>query len=1056
MKTIALFDITSYKKNIISYVVLVILFSFGIFAGNQFNLTFGEGVFLNSPYTIGFMLGFLSLSIIFIATIIGSQLLFREDDSRFNLIIYTTPISEKHFFFGRFISFFSLTFLLFTFLFMGFVLGQSMRIGDEMKPGFHLVHYLFPYIVFGFVNSFLVCSFLYFFSILLKQKMALVVSGLLLYIIYMVALLFSHSPIMNNRIPQSEISQKLSTLLDIFGLSAYIFESKNFSVSQRNSILVPLSGYFLLNRILVLIISLLLLWLANRKFSFCIKSSKNYKNKVNENSNIEIKVSNQSIKKIIPEYHLKSSFLSIISFLKLDSNHIFKSIAFVGSLLLLVFSVGMEMFSEIEKNIRMPNKYASSGLMANTIIENFHFLGIILIAYFANELFWRSKSSRFSLIETTSYYSFNKLIGHWLSITLLIMVYSLFLIAEGIIFQFIYHYPFINSRAYFGVFAFNILPMVLFGGFVLLINLFIRNKYIALGISIATGILLSTSVVKKIFEIPLLRFFLGFTGEWSDFNGFGIYIYSFSERTLFGFSIILMAWLLYYFFTNKSLRNLKVLFVCIMLLTSFFSGKSFMKGYNQKNEEYENQQSVQYEKQFKAYEKLPQPTIKYVKTDIQLYPENRKYTVTGVYGLKNISGKPIKKILVNLDKNTKIKKAILKFKNHHYTITQNVTEVILKSEMLPEELAKMEFEITYKWFPVNGHQSFNSILENGSFSRISRYFPIFGYQQDYEISDVNERKKWGLKTQSSIKKLESPKINSEDFIDLEMTISTSGNQTVAGTGDLMKSWKKDNRNYFQFFAKQIPFRFGLSSAIYEIQKSNYKGIQIQVLYHSKHSENVKRLIDNTKMTYDYCIQNFGKYPFKTITFAEISSFTKGFNATAYPATIFMVEDKAFHADLTKQKNQDVINELAGHELSHFWWGGNQISPDDREGAPMLTETLAMYTEMMIYKKMHGKEKMLDRLKFHQQIYDEGKGFSQPQPLYKVTSENVHISYSKGAIIMVKLSELISEKRLNNILKDFISKYKYPQKPTTLDFLNHLYKNLNSNERIKVQPWFQEP
>ena len=52
----------------------------------------------------------------------------------------------------------------------------------------------------------------------------------------------------------------------------------------------------------------------------------------------------------------------------------------------------------------------------------------------------------------------------------------------------------------------------------------------------------------------------------------------------------------------------------------------------------------------------------------------------------------------------------------------------------------------------------------------------------------------------------------------------------------------------------------------------------------------------------------------------------------------------------------MINELAGHELSHLWWGNSQISPDNREGDIMLTETLAMYTELMLLKKMYGKQK----------------------------------------------------------------------------------------------------
>ncbi|BBQ08145.1 M1 family aminopeptidase [Elizabethkingia anophelis] len=211
---------------------------------------------------------------------------------------------------------------------------------------------------------------------------------------------------------------------------------------------------------------------------------------------------------------------------------------------------------------------------------------------------------------------------------------------------------------------------------------------------------------------------------------------------------------------------------------------------------------------------------------------------------------------------------------------------------------------------------------------------------------------------------------------------------------------------------------------------------------------------NAKLTLDYCIRNFGQYPFKSITFAEISSFTKGFAATAYPSAVFMPEDMVFHANIHADKKQDVINELAGHELSHLWWGNSLINPDEREGAVMLTETLAMYTEMMLYKKMHGEAKMKERLKMHQQIYDDEKGLSENQPLYKVTVEDAHISYSKGAVVMVNLSELIGENKVNMALKKFLENNRYPKKPRSIDLLNEFYK-VSPDKRKEIDKLFKE-
>ena len=97
--------------------------------------------------------------------------------------------------------------------------------------------------------------------------------------------------------------------------------------------------------------------------------------------------------------------------------------------------------------------------------------------------------------------------------------------------------------------------------------------------------------------------------------------------------------------------------------------------------------------------------------------------------------------------------------------------------------------------------------------------------------------------------------------------------------------------------------------------------------------------------------------------------------------------------------------------------------------------------------MYGKEKMLERLNIHQQIYDNEKGLYKNQPLYKVTYGNTHIAYSKGAIVMVKLSELIGEGKVNLALKNFLLDNKYPKKPTSLDLLNEFYK-VAPNENVK--------
>lgn len=1030
------FDFRQIRKRLANVLVISVLLVFGVFTGSQFNLTVGEGVYLNSPYTIGFMTGLLSLSIIFIATVIANQLLFKEFDSSSDAIIFALPVSKLTYLKGRFLAFFVLTFSCFAVMMIGFTIGQQMRTGTEIKAGFHLMHYLLPLLTFGLFNSLLVCSVLFLLAFATRKKLLVIVGGLLLYVIYMVSLLFSNSPFMAGALPQSITAQKISAILDPFGLSAYFFESRDFSPAQRNTISVPFGEYVMLNHFIFTLLSVLFLMLSYFSFSFSPVSGKR---KSSKHKNTASAINTIQLTSANTYFDLPQSLKSILSFAKKDCTYLFKSISIIAISILLLFNCGMEMYAEIEKGIRIPQKYASAGLMATTIMQNFHLIGMLILVYFVNDVFWRSHASRFSLIENSTYFSNAKAKGHFFAMAVLLLFFSALLIIESLVFQWMYAYFHIDWEAYLSVFLFCTFPLILFAGLLIGLNQISRNKFLALGLSILALLLAFPPISKKLLSNPLLRIFSDFKGEFSDFNCFGPYVGSFALRLTFGACMLLLIILFFSSLGNRKLRFTSLCYGIVLLTIGFFSGKAFLKGYQPKEKWAAQQFAAQYEKQYKKFAQLPQPTTTSVQTNIHLFPSKQSYTIEGSYQLENLNEKAIKSFLLQFHPDLKLEAAQLKVGSNTLKLDQNVSAIQLPQALQPHQNAVLTFKVTYQWFPSNGHQSFNSIIENGTFLRISRYFPSIGYQADYELQDDKERAAFGLGKASPIKKVTEAAVYRNDFINLKMIISTEANQTAIGTGDLQKQWQSDGRNYFQYQANSIPFRFGLSSAVYQKQSASYQGIAINVFYHPSHNENVAHLLKNAQLTLDYCIRNFGKYPFKSINFAEISSFTRGFAATAYPSAIFMPEDMIFHANIHADKQQDVINELAGHELSHLWWGNSSINPDNREGAVMLTETMAMYTEMMLYQKMHGKSKMLERVKMHQQIYDSEKGFSENQPLYKVTADNTHISYSKGAVVMVKMSELIGEEKVNLALRNFLEHNVYPKKPTSLDLLAEFYK-----------------
>jgi aminopeptidase N len=263
-------------------------------------------------------------------------------------------------------------------------------------------------------------------------------------------------------------------------------------------------------------------------------------------------------------------------------------------------------------------------------------------------------------------------------------------------------------------------------------------------------------------------------------------------------------------------------------------------------------------------------------------------------------------------------------------------------------------------------------------------------------------------------------------------------------------------NQFHYQSSEpIPFRFAVASAKYAVASDTIDGHLIEVYYHPDHARNVAALVAGIKQTMTYCERNFSPYAYDAIRFVEISSFTQGFAATAYPGVVFMNE-QAFHVDITADKQQDIVNQLAGHELSHEWWGVAQLIPENRQGGKVLTETLAMYTELMLYKHAHGREKMEEMVGLFRELYESGKGFSENPPLFKVGPEHSNISYNKGLLVMYEIHEMIGEEKINMALKRLLEEHAFPNPPaTSLDLIEVLCTEVNAKEKERIEALFME-
>lgn len=1043
MKHLLKFELRACFRRPETYIMLIILSVSGFLIGYK-QLTFNTtaDILINSPYAISSMVGLLSLTSIFTTTIVAAFTLFKEADACFSQILYATPLTKSQYLITRFSPVFGIGALLLIVTIAGYMAGQ-IACPDKVAYGvFQLKAYLQPLILIALPNLFLCTSFVCSIGWLTKNKLMVYCAGLFLYITYMVLLMYSGSPLLAGALPKSAGAMSIAAILDPFGLSAFYEQTNPWVLEQKNRQYITLTGNLLLNRIIYLAIGIVLLMIVWKFLSLSL-SIKQWKRRPTEILHKDtfrfqpvLTVTNRNY------YRL----LALKSRVWMDIKWILKSMPFTLIVVALVFFMSMEFYDEIDRGIRLPEKYVTTGLLANRILYDLPGILLLVSLFYTGELYWRSTESRFNMIEDSTPAGRRlSFAAAWISLSLVIFIFTLLNITNGIIFQIFYQYLYIDWEVYATLLGLIVTPLILCIGITLWVHRVIPFKWIAFSVSVLLIYLLTGKLSKSIgITHPLLRFAEPYVGKYSEMNGWDNYIAAFLWKMIFGFSIILV-----FHLRRPTFRIIAVL-VCLASGIFIYLHYPSLAGKNK----LDWQQS--YEQNYRRYHQLVQPAITHVSANVELYPGDNRYSVNAVYLIQNTSNKSIDSILVNFDEEVYVDQAYLVANKEKVFFRGKKGFLLLRNALQPGDTASFHFSFNYHWNPFVGHKAFNAIVQNGSFIRLSNYFPVFGYRSDLEIYNPVERRKRRLGMPTPLEQPGHCGMDTRDFITLDLKIGTAAGQTAIGIGELRGTWSSGHRNYFSYYATSpVPFRFGISSAAYKLQRLNYKGIKVEVYYYPRHYENVQRLLTDAAGTLDYCRKNFGTYPFNTIRFAEVSQFTTGFAGTSYPGTIFMTENMIFHTNLAGDRKQDVINELAGHELSHQWWGANQLVPDDREGAKMLTETLAMYTELMMAKHTTGMQSVIDKVAMHRQIYYSERGFSQEEPLYKVNPDNTHLYYSKGLVVMYNLSELIGEERVNTALSHFLKKHIYPNPvPVTTSLLEELYKVSNPLEKQKIDSLFK--
>ncbi|MDB4944788.1 MAG: hypothetical protein JWP97_4322 [Labilithrix sp.] len=1070
---IAAFELRKRFRMLSTWIYMGVLAGVGFFAmiaaGGAFSsVSVGLGadkVHANSPGALhGLITIFCHLGLLITAAVFG-QALHQDQEHRIDSLFFTTPVRKIDYLGGRFLG--ATVFALVVFLPIGLGLWLGTLMPFVEKEGFgdnHFSYYAWPYLSAVVPNVVFSGALFFALAAFTRRMMPVYVGSVLLVIGYLMAgSLFSRLEL-----------RTLAALLDPFGLTATRVVVEYRTVSEQNSLLVPLAGILLVNRVLWLGIGLALFGLTVHRFRLAHVGT------AEKGGAPRASVPappGAPLPRIAPAPGTALLRLLLgetrLAFMETVKNVYFGVIVLAGVLFMVVATLQAG-------SIYGTTTYPVTRSILEVTGGTFELFILILLTFYSGELVWRERDANIALITDALP------VPTWLPLVAkmaaLFLVQALLLgvvLVAGVVLQTakgFFHYEiglYIES-----LYGLRLWDYVLLCVLAITVHVVVNHKYV--GHFVMVLYYVWTLFMPKLgLEHNLYKFGDHPSVRYSDMNRFGHFLRPVAWFDLYwGFFSVLLAVACALLWPRgvevggrarlrEAVRRFTVgpriaagLALALFLATGafIFHNTNVLNRYETGNAR--ERARAEYEKTYgpKARE-LPQPRVVDADVTFDVFPHGtpeRGTTrpalhVRGTYQVENAGTEPIATVYVNLPQDQPIERLTLGDTIESASDARLGVHVFtLAVPLQAREVRPLVFDL---WFHQRGFENDHpdtEVVENGTFFH-STQLPRIGYADDAELTEDGARKKYGLPAKERMRDLDDARgrdhsyiAHDADWVTFRATVSTTPDQIALAPGYLEKEWDESSSSgprhvsRFTMDRKMLHF-FSVLSARYAVEKDAWNGIPLEIYHHPSHTYDTARMMAGMKDALTYCSEAFGPYQYHQARIVEFPAYAT--YAQSFPNMIPFSEAVGFVAkvDDADPKDVDYPYYVTAHEIAHQWWA-HQVIGADVQGATMLSETLAQYSALMVMKKKVGPERMKRFLAYELDGYLRARGAERKKevPLLRVENQP-YIHYQKGSLVMYALQDYAGQEVVDRALASFLAKTRFsgPPYPTARDLVAEL-------------------
>lgn len=1044
---IARFELRYQIRNPVFWVVGVMLFvlTFGSITVEGVNIgAAGGAIHANAPFAIVITHLVLSILFMFVATAFVANVVVRDDETGFGAIVRTTRVTKAAYLFGRFAGALIAGALLFLLVPLALWLGSLMPWLDQETLGpAHLSYYAFAYFVIALPTIFFTSAIFFALATVTRSMMATYLGVVAFLILYGITVFM---------LKDQPHARELLGYIEPFGAGAFSALTRYWTAAERNTLLPPLDGLLLANRLIWIGVGVVALGLAYWRFSFAERSrSRRALRREAHRAAIEATPPTRFLGRL-PEAHPgRAGWGQLVARTMLEARMIVRSPAFIVLLLLGLLNLVPALFAQSQ--MYGTKTYPLTRTMINELNSGFSAIPFVIALYYAGEAVWRDRARKVNeLIDASPIPDWAFVLPKTLAVALVLFATLAVGAVAGMVGQLVQGHADLQLGEYFWWYLLpNGVDAVLLAVVAVFLQAIAPNKYVGWGLMLLY--LISTMVLSQIgAEDQLYQYASGPHEALSDMNAHGRMMHAAWWFRLywgaFAAVMLVVAHLLWRRGTEpRLLPRLKRLprrlvsgagligggALALFVATGgfIFYNTHVLNTYRTSadNERY----SADYEKTLLRYIDVPQPSVSGVTMHVALYPHDARAVTSGRYILRNDTGRPLDRVDIRRpDRDLKMAVAV---QGAH--VARDYARFGYRIYRFDEPLQPGDTRIvtfrTDRWqrgFANAGYDT--KIVANGTFLNNFDIAPAIGMSRSDLLQDPTTRRKYGLPDELRPPKLEDVAAQAHnytrvDWTTTDITVSTEADQVPIAPGHEVSSRVVGDRRVARFVSEApILGFFSIQSARYAVKRQLHDGVALAVYYDPADPWNVDRMLKAMGVALDYYQAHFGPYQFDQARIIEFPGYQTF--AQSFANTIPYSENIGFAADARDPDSIDYVTYVTAHELAHQYWA-HQVIGADMQGATMLSETLAQYSALMVMKHLYGPDKIRRFLRYELDDYLRNRGRERLEelPLDRVENQP-YIHYRKGSLAMYLLQDRLGEDKVNTALRTLLARYKFKAAP----------------------------